>query len=167
MTSLQTLLTIIHVLVCFFLIFIVLLQPAKGGGAGAAFGGGSSETLLGSGGALPLLNKITTLAAVVFMLTSVSLAYISVGKTTSSAVDRVLPGVAAEKVVTQDEEDKKQADEPAASSEPVVSPLPADNDSVKVEVKENGSTTVSRGVEVEKEEQPEKTEKSEKPAVAE
>jgi preprotein translocase subunit SecG len=72
----ETLLIIIHVAVCLFLIGIVLLQHGKGADIGATFGG-SSQSLFGTEGPLPLLNKITTLAAIIFMVTSVSLAYIS------------------------------------------------------------------------------------------
>jgi len=72
----DTLLIIIHVAVCLFLIGIVLLQHGKGADIGATFGG-SSQSLFGTEGPLPLLNKITTLAAIIFMVTSVSLAYIS------------------------------------------------------------------------------------------
>jgi preprotein translocase subunit SecG len=72
----QTILIIIHVLVCLFLIVIVLLQHGKGADMGASFGG-SSQTVFGTEGPLPLLNKITTGAAIVFMVTSVLLAYIS------------------------------------------------------------------------------------------
>ena len=72
----QTLLTIVHVIVCLFLIGIVLLQHGKGADIGATFGG-SSQSLFGTEGPLPLLNKITTFAAMVFMVTSISLAYIS------------------------------------------------------------------------------------------
>ena len=71
------LLVIIHVIVCVALIMIVLLQTGKGADIGAAFGGGSSQTLFGSSGASTFLSKATTIAAVVFMLTSLFLAYIS------------------------------------------------------------------------------------------
>ena len=60
-------------LVCFFLICIVLLQSGKGAEMGAAFGG-SSQTLFGSRGAATFLNKLTTAAAVLFMVTSLLLA---------------------------------------------------------------------------------------------
>ncbi len=78
----DTLLTIVHVIVCLFLVGIVLLQHGKGADIGASFGG-SSQSLFGTEGPLPLLNKITTAAAIIFMLTSVTLAYISsqTGKT--------------------------------------------------------------------------------------
>ena len=72
----DTLLTIVHVMVCLFLVGIVLLQHGKGADIGATFGG-SSQSLFGTEGPLPLLNKITTAAAIIFMLTSVTLAYIS------------------------------------------------------------------------------------------
>ena len=70
-------LVVIHVLVCVALIMIVLLQTGKGADMGAAFGGGSSQTLFGSTGASTFLSKATTVAAIVFMLTSLTLAYVS------------------------------------------------------------------------------------------
>ncbi len=75
------LLIIIHVLVCIALIMIVLLQTGKGADMGAAFGGGSSQTLFGSTGASTFLSKATTGAAIVFMLTSLVLAYLSGNRT--------------------------------------------------------------------------------------
>ena len=80
----DTLLTIVHVIVCLFLVGIVLLQHGKGADIGASFGG-SSQSLFGTEGPLPLLNKITTAAAIIFMLTSVTLAYIS-SRTGSTSV---------------------------------------------------------------------------------
>ena len=72
-----TILVIIHVLVCIALIMIVLFQSGKGADMGAAFGGGASNTLFGTTGASTFLGKATTVAAIVFMLTSLSLAYMS------------------------------------------------------------------------------------------
>ena len=83
-----TLLIIIHILVCLFLIGIVLLQHGKGADIGASFGG-SSQTLFGTEGPIPLLNKITTLAAIVFMGTSITLAYISANKSTGTVMEEV------------------------------------------------------------------------------
>jgi preprotein translocase subunit SecG len=80
----DTLLTIVHVIVCLFLVGIVLLQHGKGADIGASFGG-SSQSLFGTEGPLPLLNKITTASAIIFMLTSVTLAYIS-SRTGSTSV---------------------------------------------------------------------------------
>jgi len=79
-------LILVHIVVCIALIMIVLLQTGKGADMGAAFGGGSSQTLFGSTGASTFLSKATTVAAVVFMLTSLSLAYMSGHKTGGSVV---------------------------------------------------------------------------------
>ena len=80
-----TILTIIHIMVCIFLVSIVLLQHGKGADIGATFGGGG-QSLFGTEGPVPILNKITTAAAVIFMVTSISLAYISAHRTTSSVM---------------------------------------------------------------------------------
>ncbi|MFQ3573966.1 MAG: preprotein translocase subunit SecG [Thermodesulfovibrionales bacterium] len=72
----EILITIIHIIVCLFLVFIVLIQSGKGAEMGAAFGG-SSQTLFGSRGAATFLNKLTTVAAVVFMLTSLALTFVT------------------------------------------------------------------------------------------
>ncbi len=70
-------LIVVHIIVCIALIMIVLLQTGKGADIGAAFGGGSSQTLFGSTGASTFLSKATTFAAVLFMMTSLALGYIS------------------------------------------------------------------------------------------
>lgn len=81
----STLIIIVHVVVCVALIMIVLLQTGKGADMGAAFGGGSSQTLFGSTGGATFLGKATTVAAVVFMLTSLGLAY-NYGKRSSGSI---------------------------------------------------------------------------------
>ncbi|OGQ98629.1 MAG: preprotein translocase subunit SecG [Deltaproteobacteria bacterium RIFOXYD12_FULL_55_16] len=86
----STLLTIVHIVVSLFLIVIVLLQHGKGASMGASFGG-SSQTVFGTEGPLPLLNKITTWAAIVFMLTSISLAYMSTRIGDGSVMKEVAP----------------------------------------------------------------------------
>jgi len=73
----ENILIIIHIIVSIFLIIIVLLQQGKGADIGATFGGGGGNTLFGTEGPMPLMNKVTTTAAVIFMVTSISLAYIS------------------------------------------------------------------------------------------
>jgi preprotein translocase subunit SecG len=80
------LLIIIHIVVCIALILIVLLQTGKGADMGAAFGGGSSQTLFGSTGASTFLSKATTAAAIIFMVTSLGLAYLSGHHGTKSVV---------------------------------------------------------------------------------
>ncbi len=84
--EMSTIFIIIHVIVAVALILIVLLQTGKGADMGAAFGGGSSQTLFGSGGASTFLTRLTTIAAIVFMLTSLGLAYLSGHRSARSVV---------------------------------------------------------------------------------
>ncbi len=85
----HTFITVFHVSVAFFLILVVLLQSGKGANMGAAFGAGSSQTMFGSSGAGNFLTKLTTGAAIVFMITSFSLATISNVKDQNSVVKEV------------------------------------------------------------------------------
>jgi preprotein translocase subunit SecG len=66
-------LTIVHILICFFLIVVVLLQSGKAADLAGAFGGMGSQTAFGPRGAATLLSKATTAAAVLFMLNSIAL----------------------------------------------------------------------------------------------
>jgi len=72
-----TLIVILHVIVSVALILVILLQTGKGSDIGAVFGGGSSQTLFGSTGPTSFLSKLTAGAAIIFMLTSLFLAYFS------------------------------------------------------------------------------------------
>jgi len=81
---------ILHICVCVALVLIVLLQKGKGAGMGAAFGG-SSQTLFGSAGATTLLHKVTTVVAVVFMLTSLGLSFLFSQGGKSSVMEDVSP----------------------------------------------------------------------------
>lgn len=67
----------LHILLCLFLILIILLQPGKGGDVGLAFGGGSGSSMFGPRGPAGLLQRATTVVAVLFMATSVTLALYS------------------------------------------------------------------------------------------
>jgi preprotein translocase subunit SecG len=67
----------VHILVSVLMIMVILLQTGKGAEMGAAFGGGYSQTLFGSAGPVGFLNKLTTVIAVVFMLTSLFLAFMA------------------------------------------------------------------------------------------
>lgn len=78
-------LTILHVVVSLFLIAVVLLQSGKGAEMGASFGSSGSQSVFGAGGGTSFLSKLTTSAAIVFMLTSLTLAYIS-GQPSSSSM---------------------------------------------------------------------------------
>jgi preprotein translocase subunit SecG len=70
---LYILLWIVHVIVCLFLIIVVLLQSGKAADLAGAFGGMGSQTAFGPRGSATLLSKATTISAVVFMVTSLTL----------------------------------------------------------------------------------------------
>ena len=108
---LSTFVNIIHIFVCCVLMFVVLLQQGKGGGMGSAFGGASAQVFGGSG-AGNILTRATAICAAIFMLTSVSLAYMS------SSGDRALRAkVAEEQSKVKDRGEKRaKTDAPAAPS---------------------------------------------------
>lgn len=81
-----TLITIIHVIVCLFIIIVVLLQSGKGQDIAAAFGGMGSQTAFGPRGAATLLGKATTWSAVIFMVTSITLSIFAARRTGGGSV---------------------------------------------------------------------------------
>jgi preprotein translocase subunit SecG len=83
----QTLLTIIHVFVCLFLVGVVLLQSGRSGGMGV-LSGAATQTVFGGRGASGFLAKATSVCAMLFMLTSASLAYLSTSGRDSLARSR-------------------------------------------------------------------------------
>ena len=121
------LIVIVHVLVCAFLILVILLQAGKGSGMGAAFGG-ASQTVFGGRGAAPFLAKLTTATAVVFMVTSMTLAYISSQRDDSGLKKKAAEQVAELQVkkatealkTKQAEEAKSRAAEAASATEALV-----------------------------------------------
>jgi preprotein translocase subunit SecG len=121
----------LHVFFCGVLMFVVLLQQGKGGGMGAAFGGGGAAQVFGGRGAGNLLTRATAVCAASFMLTSVSLAYIS------SSGDRALrakaaveerkakgKGTARPKDAKTDTKPEGSAAPPAGSETPAPPPSP-------------------------------------------
>src|SRR3954453_24191632 len=99
-----TFITIIHVFVCLFLVLTVLLQAGKGGGMGVAFGSGTSAAVFGGRGAGNFLERVTAGTAIVFMLTSMSLAYFA-----SQSDSARLQKLAIEKKKKQELADQKSA----------------------------------------------------------
>ena len=116
---LQTFLNIVHVFVCMVLVGVVLLQQGKGGGMGAAFGGATTQ-VFGGRGAGNLLTRATAVCAAIFMLTSVSLAYLS------SSGDRALKARVAQEAGRK--KDKGELKERSSSDAPAgtdATPVPA------------------------------------------
>ena len=87
-------LVVLHTLVCLAIIGIVLLQAGKGADIGSAFGGGGSQAVFGSMGTPTILGKITTVVAILFMITSFSLAKLS--SRAQSVVPLAAPAAPAE-----------------------------------------------------------------------
>src|SRR6202142_4263398 len=87
------LLTTIHVIVCLFLVVVVLLQSGKAADLAGAFGGMGSQTVFGPRGSATVLSKATTIAAALFMVTSLSLSILSTrsGKASPSIFQKVVP----------------------------------------------------------------------------
>ena len=68
--------TVVHVILCIFMIFVILLQPGKDAGMGAALGGGAATTAFGGRGAATFLTKLTAFCAIAFFLTSLGLSFV-------------------------------------------------------------------------------------------
>lgn len=90
-------LVIVHTIVCITLIAVVLLQSGKGAEMGASFGASGSQSVFGAGGGSTFMSKMTTGAAIIFMLTSLVLAYRG-GHTGSSSI---MSSKAAQKAAPQ------------------------------------------------------------------
>ncbi len=122
-------LVMLHVVVSVALIAIVLLQSGKGAAMGASFGASGSQSVFGAGGGSTFMSKLTTGAAIIFMLTSLTLAYRSGHSGTSS----IMSGKAAPKAAPQQQSMPQQqpvqgkpAAAPATPSQPAQqAPAPA------------------------------------------
>jgi preprotein translocase subunit SecG len=129
------LLTIIHVLVCIFLIIVVLLQSGKAADLAGAFGGMGSQTAFGPRGSATLLSKATTVSAVVFMITSLSLSILatrnagSVGNTVLDKAKQSAPAKSGQTPATAPAAPSSapQSSNPGSGNVPAVStqPVPA------------------------------------------
>jgi len=121
-----TLIIIIHIIVCFFLIFAVLLQSGKSADLAGAFGGVGSQTAFGARGSASLMSKITTACAILFMFTSMGLWILSARGTKSVLSGESAPKAAATAPAPKKEEPKTpatqtpaQPQEKTPTSEPV------------------------------------------------
>jgi preprotein translocase subunit SecG len=71
-----TFVTIVHVLLCVFMIFVILLQPGKDAGMGSALGGGAATSAFGGRGGVTFLSKLTGFCAAMFFITSLGLSFV-------------------------------------------------------------------------------------------
>ncbi|HSP20306.1 MAG TPA: preprotein translocase subunit SecG [Myxococcaceae bacterium] len=111
-----TFFTIIHVVLCVFMIFVILLQPGKDAGMGAALGGGAATSAFGGRGAVTFLSKLTAACAALFFLTSFGLSFVGIrGSVTSSRAAKPAAQTAP----------APAAPAPASSAAPAAAPGPA------------------------------------------
>ena len=114
MDWLETLVVVVHVVIAVTLVGLVLIQQGKGADAGAAFGGGASQTVFGSQGSGSFLTRATTFLAIVFFVTSFSLAVFA--KQRAEVAGEVgIPSVQESPANTQDKA-PADAQAPAGSS---------------------------------------------------
>ncbi|MFQ5716609.1 MAG: preprotein translocase subunit SecG [Nitrospinales bacterium] len=112
-----TIIVVLHIFAALFLVLVVLLQTGKGAAMGSAFGTGGSQTVFGSSGAGNFLTKLTSGAAVIFMLTSLSLATLSSEKESESIVPET------EQIIPK----KTEQTLPSEETQPDASPVPTED----------------------------------------
>ena len=119
------LLTIIHVIVCLILIVAILLQSGKAADLAGAFGGGGSQTAFGPRSTQNIMSKVTTVCAVIFMITSLGL-WIFSGRGSDSAVrDVAAPAPAKTEAPAAAKSEEKTAAQTTAPSEKPAEQAPA------------------------------------------
>lgn len=133
-STMEILLTLIHIIVCLFLIVTVLLQSGKAGDISSAFGGMGSQTAFGPRSGATLLTRATTVSAVIFMITSLSLTIMSVRSGAGSGT--ILEKVSAPATTEQPASPAPQQAQPQfgptdagsapAQGTPAPAPAPAD-----------------------------------------
>ena len=120
----ETLVVVIHVIAAIAIIALVLLQQGKGADAGAAFGSGASQTVFGSAGSGNFLTRSTTIAAIIFFATSLTLAIFARQYSVGGAVDGGAPLVSPEILREIEQSDVPQLTvPPAADDVPVPAPV--------------------------------------------
>jgi len=115
------LLVFLHIFVSIAMIGIVLIQSGKGAEMGASFGAGGSQTVFGASGGNTFMNRLTTGAAVLFMLTSLTLAHLSSSGSTSS----IMPSKSAPAAPAAPAQGAAPAQTPAAPIAPAAPAAPA------------------------------------------
>ena len=121
--------TILHVIVCLFLILVVLAQQGKGQDLASAFGGAGTQAAFGARGTATLLSKITAAAAIIFMITSLTLSYLRPVTRQMTVVPEGTPAAATtpakESAPSEKPPEGTTATEPAQPAAEKESPPPA------------------------------------------
>ena len=96
MTTLHTLVLVVHVLIGAAIVALVLLQRGKGADAGAGFGAGASGTVFGARGSANFLSRSTGVLALLFFCTSLGLTYLGTQRQgPKSLLDTAVPAETA------------------------------------------------------------------------
>ena len=127
----------VHVIVCIFLIIVVLLQSGKAADLAGAFGGMGSQTAFGPRGSATLLSKATTISAVLFMVTSLTLSILA---TRNAGLGTSVLDTAPQRATTPASKTSLPAQPGAPAGQPVpinVKPQPGDNPGeMKIDMKD-------------------------------
>lgn len=118
----HTPLTVLHVIVCLVVMLVVLIQPGKSGGLGAALGGAGAQQIFGGRGAGNFLSRTTWIAASVFFVTSITLAYISTS--TGDSLQNLAKARAARKAEKEQGAIPPLEAKPEEPTAPATTPLP-------------------------------------------
>jgi preprotein translocase subunit SecG len=78
--------TVVHILLCVFMIFVILLQPGKDAGMGSTLGGGAATSAFGGRGAATFLTKLTAFCAMAFFITSLGLSFVGLRNSVSDTI---------------------------------------------------------------------------------
>ena len=118
-----TLLLVLYIVVCVFLILVVLLQQGKGADVAAAFGGASTQTAFGPRGTVTLMHKLTTGSFVVFVALCIGLSVLTARSSRSvTAGIKAAPPVSAPAVPAPADNPPAQA--PAEAPAQAPAPVP-------------------------------------------
>jgi len=125
--------TVVHVLLCVFMIFVILLQPGKDAGMGATLGGGAATSAFGGRGAVTFLTKLTAICATLFFITSLGLSFVGMKRSVAAGMTASTPATtpaagaadAGAGITTQPAgEPATGAAAPAAPTDPLTVPSP-------------------------------------------
>lgn len=125
----ENVILVFHFMAAFFLISVILLQAGKGQDIGTMFGAGGSQSLFGARGAATLLSKLTTATAVLFLVTSLSLATIANYAATGGSDESVIGDDDAAMPQPSAPAPSEAVEIPSSATDPVAAPAPAPLDS--------------------------------------
>ena len=118
----------VHVLVSLFLIFVILLQPGRADGMAAFGGGGSASSVFGGRGSVTFLAKVTEVCAVIFMITSLTLAYRS---SHSASVVTARRHLAEQDAAAKKKTDEAKKTQPGGAASPAGQSTPPASEGAK------------------------------------